>query len=154
MGNPRLFGILYRNNSRGERSHTKFGILATFFMLTATPAAIFTTSAYMIAAPSAAISSSSAVVTASAVAAMFSIHLIFSRLLLTAGDLEFKALQGRVPCAEVKGASDGEFIVASVATGGQHRSASGGRVLAFKPLLLVYPSTLDTIPCGPVRQAL
>ena len=32
--------------------------------------------------------------------------------------MEFAALQGRVSCAEVKGASEGGFIVAAVAAGG------------------------------------
>ena len=73
-----------------------FGILATFILLTAAAAAIFTVST--IAAPSAAISASFAVSDASAVAATFSILLISVRFLLTAGDLEFAAFQGRVSC--------------------------------------------------------
>ena len=101
-----------------------FGILATFLLLTAAPAAIFTASTSTIAAHSAAfaasaISATSAVFAASAVA-MFSIPLISGRFLLTAGDLEIAALQGRVICAGAKGASDGGFIVAAVAAGGQH----------------------------------
>ena len=57
---------------------------------------------------------------------MFSIPLISVRLLLTAGNLEFAALQGRVSCAGAKGASDGGVIVAAVAADGQHRSTPGG----------------------------
>ena len=101
----------------------------------------------MIAAPSVAISDSFII------AAMFSIPLISVRLLLTAGNLEFAALQGRVSCAGAKGASDGGVIVAAVAADGQHRSTPGGRFLAFQPLVPVYHSTLDPFPRGPVRRA-
>ena len=49
-----------------------------------------------------------------------------------------------------KEASDGGCIVAAVAAGGQHRSAPGGRFIAFQPLVLVYHSTLDPFQRGPV----
>ena len=73
---------------------------------------IFTASASTIAAPS------TASFAASAVAAISSIRLISDRLLLTVGDLEIAALQGRVSYAVAKGESDGWFIVAGEAAGG------------------------------------
>ena len=65
--------------------------------------------------------------------------------------MEFTAFQGRVSCAGAKGASDEGCIVAAVAAGGQHRSAPGGRFLAFQPLVLFFHSTLDPFPRGSVR---
>ena len=76
---------------------------------------------------------------------------MFLQFLLTADDLDFTALQGRVTCAGSKGASEEGFIVAAVAAGEQHCSASGGRFLPFQPLVLVYHSTLDPTPRGSVR---
>ena len=113
-----------------------------------------TIATYSAAFAAPAISAISAVSAASAVAAMFSIRLISVRFFLTAGDLEFAGLQGRVSCAEAKGASDGGFIVAAVAVGGQYRSSPGGILLAFQLLVPVYNSTLDPFPRGPVRRAL
>ena len=51
-------------------------------------------------------------------------------------------------------AAEGVVIVEAVAAGGQHRSAPGGRLLAFQPLVLVYHSTLDLFPRGPGQGAL
>ena len=73
------------------------------------------------------------------------------RFLLTAGDLEFTAIQGRVSSAGAKEASDGGRILAVVAGGGQHCSAPGGRFLAFQPLVLVYRSTLEPFSRRPIR---
>ena len=85
---------------------------------------------------------------------MTSIPLISVGFLLAAGDVEFTAFQDRVSCAGANGASDGGFIVAAVAAGGKDRSAPGGRFLASEPLVLLYHSTLDLFPRGPVRWAL
>ena len=155
----RLCGVLDISSSRASGLIAGVGILATLFFLTTAPAAIFTAFASTIAARSAAfvaytISATSDVFAASAVAAMFFISLKSVRFLLTAGDLEFAALQGRVSCAEKKGALDGSFIVAAVGVGGQNRFASGGRNLDFQPLALVYHSTFDPFPHEPVRRAL
>ena len=66
----------------------------------------FTASASTVAAHSAAFAVSIISAT-SAVSAVFSIPLISVRFLLTAGDLEFRAFQGRVTCAGAKGGSGG-----------------------------------------------
>ena len=129
-----------------------FGIRATFLLLTASTIAAHSAAfaASTISATSA-VSAASTVAAASAVAAMFTIPLISVRLLLAAGDLEFTAFQGTMSCAGEKGASGGGCIVTAVTAGGQHRSASSGRFFAFQPLELVYRSTLDPFPRGPVR---
>ena len=128
------------------------GISATFRLLTASTISAHSAAfaASSISATSA-VSAASTVAAASAVAAMFTMPLISARLLLTAGDLEFTAFQGRVSCAGAKGASGGGCIVAAVIAGGQHRSASGGRFFAFQPLVLAYRSTLDPFVRGLVR---
>ena len=90
-----------------------FGILATFLLLTAAPAAFYTASASTIAAHSAAFAAStisvSAVSAASAVATMFSIPLISVRFLLSADDLELAALQGRLSCGSKRGIGSGVY---------------------------------------------
>ena len=129
-----------------------FGIRATFRLLAASTIAAHSAAfaASTISAASA-VSTASTVAAASAVAAMFTIPLISVRLLLAAGDLEFTAFQGRMSCAGAKGASGGGGVVTAVTSGGQHRSTSGGVFFAFQPLVLVYRSTLDPFPRGPVR---
>ena len=123
-----------------------------FLLLTAAPAAIFTSFASTIAAYSTAlcaysvISAASTFSVASAVAAMFSTPSISVRLLLTSGHLKLAALQGRVSCAGAKVASDGGVIVTAVAAGVQHRFAPGGKFFAFQPVVLVFHSTLDLFP--------
>ena len=162
MGIPRLCRVLDRNSIRGKRSYRRIRNPYYFSFAYRLPCCDFYCLRFHLCRPLRRFCRLGhfrhlrrfcclAVVAASAIAVMFPIPLISCRFVLTAGDLDFTVFLGRVSCAGAKVASDEGCIVAAVTTGGQHRSAPGGRFLAFQPLILVYHSTLDPFPRGPIR---